>query len=157
MYPAKTARLAAALLAFLLLPDPGMAGSQIWFAPSSPEPGWGGTVDYLDLFSPSAPWPNAASHVQVFKFYTMLIDYFSDDDLRRMFGDLDRRGIALAVEFAPLTVEDCGGGEGFSSTDHSSPPTPMRSTLNTTARTPTGPRRQACSSSLSPPLRLAAW
>jgi hypothetical protein len=95
----------------------GPASQTIWFAPLDPafrpEVNYSGSVDYLDLFSHSAPWQTAASHVQVFKIYTNLIDYFSDDDLRRIFADLDRRGIALAVEFGPLGPENCGGGEGF--------------------------------------------
>ena len=94
----------------------------VWFAPLDPMfrpwAGYGGSIDYLDLFSASAPWATAAAHVQVFKIYATLVDYLTDDQLRRMFADLDRRNIALAVEFGPLVPENCGFGiEGFNGED----------------------------------------
>jgi len=117
----KTGRLVIVLVAAGLWPASSAAQppSQIvWFAPLDPmvRPwvGYSGSVDYLDLFTPSAAWSTAASHVQVFKIYASLVDYLTDDQLRRMFADLDRRGIALAAEFGPLTPENCGFGvEGF--------------------------------------------
>ncbi|HKW99611.1 MAG TPA: hypothetical protein VJN43_17860 [Bryobacteraceae bacterium] len=94
----------------------------IWFAPLDPMfrpwANYAGSVDYFDLFTPVAPWQTAASHVQVFKIYATLVDNFPDQQLRSMFADLDRRGIALAVEFGPLDPENCGAGvEGFNGED----------------------------------------
>ncbi len=85
-----------------------------WFAPrpNTNDPTYG-SVDFLDLFSPTAPWSTAASHIQVLKLYTYVLDTLSDADLTRMFQDLKRRHIALALEWGPLEPNGCGGGEGF--------------------------------------------
>ena len=45
----------------------------VWFAPLWQSPDYS-SVDYFDLFSPSAPWSTAASHVQIFKIYSQLLD-----------------------------------------------------------------------------------
>src|SRR5207247_1033396 len=42
-----------------------------------------------------------------------LLEAVSDDQLQKLFADLDRRGIALALEFPPLVSENCGFVEGF--------------------------------------------
>jgi len=84
----------------------------VWFAPLWQSPDYS-SVDYFDLFSPSAPWSTAASHVQIFKIYSQLLEAVSDDQLQKLFADLDRRGIALALEFPPLVSENCGFVEGF--------------------------------------------
>jgi hypothetical protein len=85
-----------------------------WFAPrpNTNDPTYG-SVDFLDLFSPTAPWSTAASHIQVLKLYTYVLDTLSDADLTKMFQDLKRRHIALALEWGPLEPNGCGGGEGF--------------------------------------------
>jgi hypothetical protein len=70
----------------------------------------------MDLFSADAPWSNAAAHVKVFKVYGTLLTTFTLEERRRIFTDLKRRGIALALEFGPLTrprVSRCPLGEGF--------------------------------------------
>lgn len=92
----------------------------IWFVPLDPIVrswlGYAGSADYMDLFSPDAPWSNAAAQVKVFKVYTTLLTTFTLDERRRIFADLKRRGIALALEFGPLTRprgSRCPLGEGF--------------------------------------------
>ncbi len=77
-----------------------------------------GAVDYMNLFSPAAPWISAASRVQVFKIYALfnpaLPGALTDSQWRQLFADLDRRGIALALEWGPLLNTTCGiGVEGF--------------------------------------------
>src|SRR5262252_5631376 len=94
---------------------------EIWFAPLDPilrpEVGYGGSTEFMNLFQPDAPWPTAAAHIQVFKMYQQWMLGATDADLQRMFADLDRRGIALALEFgalAPASYTVCGRGvEGF--------------------------------------------
>ena len=98
----------------------------IWFAPSDPtvRPGnRSGSIDYSDLFNAMSPWSQAASHVRVFKVYasiyiTSLPNALTEAQVRQAFSDLERRGIALAVEWGPLTrandASQCGlGVEGF--------------------------------------------
>jgi hypothetical protein len=84
-----------------------------WFAPfphnTSGDPG---VLDFFALFDAGAPWDAAAAHIQVFKMYEQIMA-FPDSSLRTMFADLRRRHIALALEFGPLLVTTCGGGEGF--------------------------------------------
>jgi hypothetical protein len=95
----------------------------VWFAPLPPgiwPNGLTGVQDFMKLFTPSAPWSEAAAHIQVFKvsnnavFLGRLPGTPSDDQWRQVFADLNRRGIALAMEWGPLTPEGCGVGiEGF--------------------------------------------
>jgi Putative Ig domain len=84
-----------------------------WFAPfPHNDPGDPGVLDFFALFNAGAPWDVAAAHIQVFKMYEQIMA-FPDASLRTMFADLRRRHIALALEFGPLLVSTCGGGEGF--------------------------------------------
>jgi hypothetical protein len=94
----------------------------VWFAPLDPlqrPVGYGGSPQYMDLFSPKAPWEHAAAHVQVFKIYPQWIGQASDEDLRRQFFELERRGIALALEAGPMSSPGiCGRGvEGYGGRD----------------------------------------
>jgi len=92
-----------------IYPSPGT-----WFAPYAILGGSGpGSLDYFELFNSDAPWTIAASHIQVFKIYEGVLTY-PDAELRRLFADLRRRHIALAMEFGALLAGDCGDGiEGF--------------------------------------------
>jgi hypothetical protein len=84
-----------------------------WFAPFPHNtPGDPGVLDFFALFDAGAPWDTAAAQIQVFKMYEQIMA-FPDASLRTMFADLRRRHIALALEFGPLLVGTCGGGEGF--------------------------------------------
>ena len=84
-----------------------------WFAPFPHNtPGDPGVLDFFALFDAGAPWDAAAAHLQVFKMYEQIMA-FPDASLRTMFADLRHRHIALALEFGPLLVGTCGGGEGF--------------------------------------------
>ncbi len=96
----------------------------VWFAPLPPMPtGPGrpfiGSDDFMDLFKPDAPWSQAGSHIQVFKLYGEWVAYdASDGQLRQVVADLNRRGIAIAVEAGPLNpTSECGQGvESFAGT-----------------------------------------
>src|SRR6267142_7123286 len=109
-----------------LLPQlPGTAladPAQIWFAPMDwfvrPWVGYGGSTDYMDLFQPQSA-DSALSKVAVFKVYVPFVQWAKDDDLRRVFTELKRRHIALAMETGVLTAnERCGHGvEGYGGED----------------------------------------
>jgi len=65
----------------------------------------------MDLFTATAPWTQAASHVNVFKVYSTWVAPASDADLKAQFSDLNRRGIALAMEAGVMTASSqCGTG-----------------------------------------------
>jgi hypothetical protein len=110
----------AALIAYLVQSrTPALARSQqIWFAPMDwlvrPEVGFGGSTDYMALFGGQSP-DAILSHVNVFKVYGQFIAWGEDDNLRRVFAELKRRQIALALETGMLTAtERCGKGvEGY--------------------------------------------
>jgi len=77
--------------------------------------------DYLDMFSPDAPWEKSARQLRVFQTTGALINRESDETLQRVFADLKRRHIALAIGGGLLTGVgasgqfECGRGvEGFS-------------------------------------------
>ncbi len=93
------------------------AQQTVWFTPvpyASHPVGFFGSTDYLSLFSPSAPWQQAASRVQVFKLYADGVEATSDADLTNLMADLERRNIALAIEWPVLSPSTCGNGiEGF--------------------------------------------
>jgi hypothetical protein len=102
--------------------EPETPAPLVWFAPEAPglwPDGHTGVVDFIKLFTPSAPWSEAASHIQVFKianseFLGNLPGVLTDSQWRQVFADLNRRGIALGMEWGPLTPEGCGVGiEGF--------------------------------------------
>jgi len=93
----------------------------VWFAPLPPMPTregrpFVGSEDFGDLFTPDALWVNAAKQVHVFKLYgEWLGNYATDGEVERVVADLNRRGIAIAVEAGPLVpTVNCGQGiEGF--------------------------------------------
>lgn len=96
----------------------------MWFAPlpsNIPErPGreYTGSADYMNLFNSTAPWVQASGHVEVFKFYSEWVDlYATNAQLSQAVSDLNRRGIAIALEVPPLPqTSTCGQGvEGFAS------------------------------------------
>jgi hypothetical protein len=92
-----------------------------WFAPLPPMPThpgreFTGSDDFMQLFEPEAAWAEAAGHIQVFKLYGEWVAYHAtDEQLRQVVEELNRRGLALAVEAGPLDPPaECGTGvEGF--------------------------------------------
>lgn len=112
-------KLRLATVAILLPVILRAAAPQIWFCPLDPifrpEVNYGGSPQYMSLFNPSAAWTQAASRVDVFKIYPQWIGSATDADLQVQFADLNRRGIALALEYGVLTASSqCGAGvEGF--------------------------------------------
>ncbi len=97
----------------------------VWFAPLPGDlplrPGrtFTGSVDFVDMFTQNAPWKDASSQVDVFKLYGEWVAEVGDSELRQVVGDLNARGIAIAVEAGPLIpTSDCGNGvEGFAGWD----------------------------------------
>ncbi|SRR5712692_484081 len=94
-------------------------GPLVWFAPLDPLTAAAGgkesgLIDFFDLFKPTAPWTTAAAHVQVFKFYTWIVDPaagLSDVQLADMVADLKRRHIAIGLEAGSMTpTAQCGRG-----------------------------------------------
>jgi hypothetical protein len=73
--------------------------------------------DYMDLFRPNAPWATAASGLKAFKISTQFGLRSTDDQLRTLINDLQRRHIGLAIELAILVGTDrCGTTvEGYAS------------------------------------------
>lgn len=68
------------------------------------------------LFEPDAPWQTAADQIQVFKLYGEWVsNHPADAQLKKVIADLNRRGLAIAIETGPLNPESgCGNGvEGF--------------------------------------------
>jgi hypothetical protein len=84
------------------------ARADLWLAAVSPvtqkADHWNdSSVDYMDLFRPEAPWPTVAAHLQVFKIGPGFASQGSEADLKRIFSELRRRKIALALEIGALT------------------------------------------------------
>ena len=111
-----TSIIAAALLA---MGAPALAHTdrdrpQVWFAPQGLDPTRQGAVDFAALFQPDAPWRRAAAHTQVFKFYSGWLLHAPQAEINAEVADLNRRGIAIAVEtgvmnVAPNPPSGCGG------------------------------------------------
>jgi hypothetical protein len=95
--------------------------TQIWFAPMDwfvrPQPGYGGSTDYMALFQ--EPGDAILAQIDVFKIYFQFASWAADDDLKRVFTELKRHHIALALETGMLTAtEQCGDGvEGYGGND----------------------------------------
>ena len=90
---------------------------EIWLSGNDPVAKPNSGTDFQALFSADARWSKAASKIQVFKVSTQLVMSGSDALLSRMFADLKRRNIGLAVEALILSEgpNQCGRGfEGYS-------------------------------------------
>ena len=88
---------------------------EIWLGPQSlPPPPLAQDADFMDLFHPDAPWEVAASHTRVFKLYGSFLGHASQEQVNAVVSDLNRRGIAIAVEIGTINVNftpppPCGG------------------------------------------------
>jgi len=91
----------------------------VWFGPMPPTLPTGagrpfiGSEDYMDLFAPDSPWSDASERVHVFLLYGEWVgcNYATNDELVQIIEDLNRRGIALAIEGSLLErSDDCGTG-----------------------------------------------
>ena len=69
----------------------------------------------MDLFTPDAPWTTAANGVRVFELYGEWLGRdATDEQVRQVVADLNRRGIAIALAGGALAPVDCAGDvEGF--------------------------------------------
>jgi hypothetical protein len=84
---------------------------EIWLAPQGINHP---AVDFAGLFQPDAPWKDAASHVNVFKLSTPFVLQATPEQINAVVGDLNRRGIAIALETGVINVAHnpalgCGG------------------------------------------------
>ena len=86
---------------------------------AQPKPGASGVprADFFQMFEPNAPWQRTAEGVKVMKLPPALVLKADKATLSRIFADLDRRHIALAIEAGWLhgpNDQGCGKGvEGF--------------------------------------------
>jgi hypothetical protein len=78
---------------------------QIWMAAVNPLTQaapkwrqWHASVDYMDMFRPDAPWQTVAARTNVFKIGLAYALFGKEEELRTIFSDLERRGIALGLE-----------------------------------------------------------
>jgi len=103
----------------------GERSTEVWLGGgnplAAPKPGASGTprADFFQMFDPAAPWHRAAEGIKVMKLPPALVLSADKATLSRIVSDLDRRHIALAVEFgwlhSPHDDLSCGRGiEGFS-------------------------------------------
>src|SRR6266496_2683194 len=75
---------------------------QIWLGPQPPGSAIG-PADYFDLFTANALWQQAARGTHVFKLYGGWIDgQATDEQLRQIVADLQRRGLRIAFEAPSL-------------------------------------------------------
>lgn len=91
------------------------ARPQIWFGPQPPNSPIA-VPDYFDLFEENAPWQQAAGGIHVFMLYGGWINGRSSDaELQQAVGDIQRRGLGIGFEMAPLKeTEECTRAtEGF--------------------------------------------
>jgi hypothetical protein len=70
--------------------------------------------DFAAMFQPEAPWKDAASHVDVFTLYAGFFLQSTQEQIDAVISDLNRRGIALALETGVINVPHnpalgCGG------------------------------------------------
>jgi len=97
-----------------------------WFGPLPPLPvvegrPFTGSDDFLELFEKDAPWQITAGKIQVFKLYgEWVFNHQGDAQLKKVVSDLNRRGLAIAIETGPLDPENCGERiEGFATVNGS--------------------------------------
>lgn len=97
-----------------------------WFGPLPPLPvGEGrpftGSDDFMELFKVDAPWQTTTGNIQVFKLYgEWVFNHQGDAQLKKVVADLNRRGLAIAIETGPLDPDGCGQGiEGFATVEGS--------------------------------------
>ena len=97
-----------------------------WFGPLPPLPvvegrPFTGSDDFIKLFETDAPWQTTAEKIQVFKLYgEWVFNHQGDAQLKKVVTDLNRRGLAIAIETGPLDPDGCGEGiEGFATVNGS--------------------------------------
>ena len=85
-------------------PVSGDKRATVWFTPRNQPPI--AAPDFMELFKSDAPWQQAASHVKIFKLYPQFLDSASDSQLQTVIVGLQRRHIALAIEFGLVDYTD---------------------------------------------------
>jgi hypothetical protein len=114
--PTWAARLSALALALWGAAQAQPEARDIWLAPPNLGQGRASAVDCAALFKPDPPWKVAAAHTRVFKFYTGYLLSAPQAEIDAAVADLNRRGIAIAVEDGVMNVApnppSGGGGLG---------------------------------------------
>jgi hypothetical protein len=105
--------LALCPLIVMLLSPHRVVAAEIWLSPFDPmiwsvvQPDL--PSDYFALFSQDAAWSRSAARISVLKIAGSLAGSGPYAQLQRMFADLGRRHISLALEIMALTAQrDCG-------------------------------------------------
>jgi hypothetical protein len=108
----------AIMLGIWSVPVPGSA-ADYWMAGVDPVDQLlfhrSGPLDYMGLFKPNAPWKTVASRLTALQISPEIVVRGTDDQLKTIFADLERRHIALGVTIGVLVRSDtCGQDtEGF--------------------------------------------
>jgi hypothetical protein len=71
-----------------------------------------GSTDFMQLFRPDSLWSESARRVSVFKLYPYFVGRSSDEDLSTVIRELQRRGMALALEARVLQDSGHCRGDG---------------------------------------------
>jgi hypothetical protein len=105
----KTYALLLVLVALNFAAKPALAHApEIWMGPIDPvtraAEHWDTSADFMDLFRPDAPWQTVAAHTKIFKIGPGFTQQGKEEDLKRIFKELQRRDIGLAVEMGLLTT-----------------------------------------------------
>lgn len=115
--------LGAVLAVLVASAGPSARAAEIWLSVTDPfwREHWNlGANDYHDLFAQDAPWAEAAKHVNVFRISDKFVLTAPAEQLQRIFRELERRRIALAVQGVALVHrKDCGQAvEGYAPPDN---------------------------------------
>jgi len=87
---------------------------EIWLAPLSNVTNDGiGAADFMDLVTNEPAWKGVESHIRVFKLYPFFVGRASDDALGAIIVEMQRHGIAIALEARALSrIRGCAMTRG---------------------------------------------
>ncbi|RUL79954.1 hypothetical protein [Dyella choica] len=81
--------------------------NEVWLSPLDPVAraahNWNASEDYMDLFRADSEWKTVAANLRVFKIGPGFVQQGRDEDLQRIFSELKRRNIKLALEIGMAT------------------------------------------------------
>ena len=91
------------------------AAQQIWFGPRQPSRRSTGVLDWGAQFRPGAPWQTVEDHLQAYFLTAAYIAIAPDDELRRIWENLQRHhvGIVLPLQSIARPRAGCGRIEGY--------------------------------------------
>ena len=103
----------------LAVSDKAANAETIWLAANGPYPPAGipGVPDFMELFNSNGPWRSTSQSIKVIQFSTQFMAWVPDEQIKVIIDDLNRRGIALAIESlaqSDAVAPQCGQGvEGY--------------------------------------------